>query len=71
MKKKVISGIFNNNLSAEKVTYLLKFINAIADEQTEEQDSLFEQIKKGLQDVKKINEGKQSQKTLKDMLDGK
>ncbi len=58
------------SLSAEKVKYLLKFINAIADDQTEE-DNLLQQITKGLQEVKAIQDGKQTRKTLKDMLDGK
>ncbi len=63
------------SMSKEKVQYLLKFINAIADEKDDKQaiedDDLLQQIEKGLKDVKKIIKGELPRKTIKEMLNGK
>ena len=64
------------SMSKEKVQYLLKFINAIADEKDdkqaiEEDDDLLQQIEKGLKDVNKIIKGELPRKTIKEMLNCK
>jgi hypothetical protein len=57
-------------LNDEQIQYLLKFVNSISDE-TEKETHLLKEIEIGLKEVKKIQKGEISRKTIKQMVNGK
>lgn len=58
------------DLSDEKISYLLKFLNSITVE-IEKNANFIKDIETGLKEVKKIRNGELPRKTLKQLLNGK
>ncbi len=57
--------------SEEKINYLLKFIEAIAEDDEKTELSLLEEIEVGMKEVKKIRDGELPRKTLMEIIDVK
>jgi hypothetical protein len=60
---------FSYQFSEEKINYLMKFIEAIAEDDEITEMSLMEEIEAGLRDVRKIRDGELPKKTITQMID--
>jgi hypothetical protein len=70
---KIGSSVSNQlvyTLSAEKIKYLLKFVDSITDESDSNTD-LLKEIETSLKEVKKIRSGQLPRRTIKQMIHGK